>query len=71
MHSHGQVFKLWKILKQANLKLSPPNKPRSLKSTLKTPSKQAINIKHGTYLLEEAPRNYPWEPTENEPGSYL
>jgi hypothetical protein len=30
---------------------------------------QAINIKHGTYLPEEAPRNYPWEHTENEPGS--
>ena len=28
---------------------------------------QAINIKHGTYLPEEAPRNYPWEHTENEP----
>jgi hypothetical protein len=30
---------------------------------------QAINIKHGTYLPEEAPRNYPWEHTENEPGN--
>jgi hypothetical protein len=28
---------------------------------------QAINIKHGTCLPEEAPRNYPWEHTENEP----
>ena len=27
---------------------------------------QAINIKHGTYLPEEAPRNYPWEHTDNE-----
>ena len=31
-------------------------------------SGKAINIKHGTYLPEEAPRNYPWEHTENEPG---
>ena len=30
---------------------------------------QAINIKHGTYLPEEAPRNYPWEHTENDPGN--
>jgi hypothetical protein len=30
---------------------------------------QAINIKHGTYLPEEAPRNCPWEHTQNEPGS--
>jgi hypothetical protein len=30
---------------------------------------QAINIKHGTYLPEEAPRNYPWEHTENEQGN--
>ena len=30
---------------------------------------QAINIKHGTYLPEEAFRNYPWEHTENEPGN--
>ena len=29
---------------------------------------KAINIKHGTYLPEEAPRNYPWEHTENESG---
>jgi hypothetical protein len=30
---------------------------------------KAINIKHGTYLPEEAPRNYPWEHTKNEPGN--
>ena len=30
---------------------------------------QAINIKYGTYLPEEAPRNYPWEHTENEQGT--
>jgi hypothetical protein len=30
---------------------------------------QAINIKHGTYLPGEAPRNYPWEHTENELGN--
>ena len=30
---------------------------------------QAINIKHGTYLPEEAPRNYPWEHTEDESGN--
>jgi len=39
MHSHGQASKLWKTLKQAKLKLSPPNKPRYLKSTLNTPGK--------------------------------
>jgi len=27
------------------------------------------NIKHGTYLPEEAPRNYLWEHTENKPGN--
>jgi len=27
---------------------------------------QAFNIKHGTYLPKEAPRNYPWDYTENE-----
>ena len=32
---------------------------------------QAINIKHGTYLPEEAPRIYPWEHTENESGNNL
>ena len=31
MHSHGQASKLWKTLKKAKLKVSPPNKRRSLK----------------------------------------
>jgi hypothetical protein len=30
---------------------------------------QAINIKHGAYLPEKAPRNYPWEHTEYEPDN--
>ena len=50
MHSHGQVSKLWKTLKQAKLKLSPPNKPRSSKSTLKTPGKLSTLNTAPTYL---------------------
>ena len=50
MHSHGQVSKLWKTLKQARLKLSPPNKPRSSKSTLKTPGKLSTLNTAPTYL---------------------
>ena len=47
MHSHGQAFKLWKTLKQAKLKLSPPNKPRS---TSKTPGKLSTLNTAPTYL---------------------
>jgi len=70
MHSRGQASKLWKTLKQAKLKLNLPNKPRSSKITLKTPGKlSTLNTAPRNYLPEGAPRNYPWEHTENEPRS--
>jgi len=50
------------------IETEPTKQAQILEKYLKD-SWKAINIKHGTYLPEEAPRNYPWEHTENESGN--
>ena len=45
---------------------SEPTKQAQIFEKYCKDSWQAIGIKHGTYLPEEAPRNYPWEHTDNE-----
>ena len=38
-----------------------PTKQAQIVENYYTEAMKAVNIKHGKYLPEEAPRNYPWE----------